>query len=82
MHYNLDKWQSSRWYKGTRYYSIELCQNLFGEWVIRRTWGGKNTRGAGKLKTVVCQNHHHALEVYQKQQHRRTKRGYRQQQNF
>ena len=76
MKYDLENWQSSRWQKGTRYYGIELCQNLFGDWVIRRTWGRNNTVGSGKLLTITCYSREEALEIYQKQQARRTKRGY------
>ena len=79
MQYDLEQWQSSQWHKGTRYYSIELCQNLFGEWVVRRTWGGKNTIGAGKFKTDVCKDHTHAKEVYRKQLLHRILRGYEEQ---
>ena len=76
MEYDLEHWQSSHWSKGTRYYCIELCQNLFGDWVIRRTWGRKNTVGSGKLLTITCYSREEALALYQKQQARRTKRGY------
>ena len=76
IHYDMEQWQSSQWHKGTRYYSIELCQNLFGEWVVRRSWGGKNTLGAGKFKTDVCKDHTHAKEVYRKQLLHRILRGY------
>lgn len=76
MQYQIEQWQSSHWSKGTRYYSIELCQDIFGDWVIRRSWGRNNTVGAGKLKTVVCENREEALEIYQKQRLGRLKRGY------
>ncbi len=76
MQYQIEQWQSCRWSKGTRYYSIELCQDIFGDWVIRRSWGRNNTVGAGKLLTITCYSREEALEVYEKQQARRTKRGY------
>ncbi len=76
MKYDLENWQSSQWSKGNRYYGIELCQNLFGDWVIRRTWGRYNTVGAGKLLTITCYSREEALELYQKQELRRLKRGY------
>ncbi len=81
MEYDLQHWQSSQWSKGTRYYCIELYQNLFGDWVIRRSWGRNNTIGAGKLKTVVFDNREDALELYHKQTLRRLKRGYVQHQS-
>lgn len=37
--YQLEKWQYSSWQKDTRFYSLELCQDIFGNWIIKRTWG-------------------------------------------
>jgi hypothetical protein len=37
--YQLEKWQYSSWEKDTRFYLLELCQDLFGNWIIKRTWG-------------------------------------------
>lgn len=36
------------WYKANRYYRINLCQDLFGDWVIIRAWGSLTSR-AGRV---------------------------------
>ena len=79
MQYQLDKWQHSAWCKDTRYYGLELCQNLFGQWVVKRSWGRQRTIGAGQSCTNICPNYHQALSLYEKQRSRRQKRGYHQQ---
>ena len=78
MYYQLDKWQHSEWNKNTRYYGIDLCQDLFGQWVVKRTWGKDHTIGAGQSRTDICQNYYEALSLYEKQRCRRQKRGYQQ----
>ena len=37
--YQLELWQRSFWKKDTRFYQIELCQDLFGNWIVKNTWG-------------------------------------------
>ena len=34
-------WLASRWERDTRYYELHLRQDLFGDWVLTRVWGGK-----------------------------------------
>jgi hypothetical protein len=76
MHYQLNKWQHSAWKKNTRFYSIDLCQDLWGHWLIMRTWGSNRSRGAGRSTYTVCQNFETACNLYEKQKSRRLKRGY------
>ncbi|MEL6441064.1 MAG: WGR domain-containing protein [Cyanobacteria bacterium J06621_8] len=76
MQYQLKQWQYSSWVKDTRFYSIRLCQNLFGDWVVQRTWGRNMTQGAGQSLTTDCDNYQQGLAIYQQQQARRLKRGY------
>jgi len=47
--YDLARWQSRRWEKGSRYYVAELTQNLFGMWQLVQRWGRKHTRLGGQL---------------------------------
>ncbi len=37
----LNRWRTLNWYKpeNRRYYCAELHQDLFGQWLITRTWG-------------------------------------------
>ena len=77
--YALNQWLCSTWRKGTRYYSIELRQDIFANWIIKRNWGRDQTRGAGQSLTTVCQNYEEALKLFQQQNRHRHKRGYIQQ---
>lgn len=75
--YELDKWLQSKWQRDTRFYTLSLCQNLFGEWVITKTWGSAIYRVFGKSKDLNCQDYQVALLTYYKLQKRREKRGYK-----
>lgn len=39
LNYQLDKYLYSFWQKDTRFYIIELCQDLWGNWLLKKTWG-------------------------------------------
>lgn len=77
MQYQIEHWQSSSWIKETRFYSICLCQDLFGRWIVQRTWGRNQTKGAGQSLTTDCQDYQQGLTIFQQQQARRLQRGYR-----
>jgi len=32
-----------RWYKGNRYYMVEVMQDFFGVWLFKCSWGSINT---------------------------------------
>lgn len=49
--YELDSWCRLRWRKGGRYYEIELQQDLWGDWVLTRAWGGPNDKTGRVLNT-------------------------------
>ncbi len=38
---DLEHWQTQHWYKSEnrRFYRVELHQDLFGNWLLTRTWG-------------------------------------------
>jgi hypothetical protein len=38
--YELNRWQTQRWEKGTRYYICRVEQDLFGTWLMISEWGG------------------------------------------
>ena len=76
MKYQLDKWQYSIWKKDTRFYLLELCQDLFGNWIIKRTWGSNVKRDYGRSNSTVCPDYQTGLLGYKKQLSRRKKRGY------
>jgi hypothetical protein len=74
--YELDKWIQSKWRKDTRFYTLSLCQNVFGVWGITKTWGSAITRGFGKSQDLIGSDYQSGLEIYYKLQQRRKKRGY------
>ena len=76
MHYQLERWQHSVWKKETRSYGLDLCQDLWGNWVVRRTWGSNLNRGTGQSKDILCSDFETALELFHKQEIRRRKRSY------
>ena len=74
--YQLEKLQYSRWQKDTRFYSLELCQDIFGNWIIKRTWGSAVKLDFGRSNSTICPDYQTALLAYEKQLARRQKRGY------
>lgn len=43
---------SQRWLTDTRYYYAQLGQDLLGDWVLTRMWGGRCSRRGGALRSV------------------------------
>ncbi|NJO93141.1 MAG: hypothetical protein HC820_00045 [Hydrococcus sp. RM1_1_31] len=74
--YQLDKRIQSQWQKETRLYTITLCQNLWGVWIVTKTWGSAINRGFGKSRDLFCSDYQSGIELYYKLQQRREKRGY------
>ena len=75
MEYQLDKWKRQDWHKGTRHYSCEMCQDLFGQWVVLRRWG-RVTALQGQSLEQVCERYEEGLHVFEAVKKRRAKRGY------
>ncbi len=74
--YQVEKWQYSSWQKDTRFYLLELCQDLFGNWIIKRTWGSAVKQDFGRSNSTICPDYQTGLLWYEKQASRRQKRGY------
>lgn len=74
--YELDKWLQSNWQRDTRLYVLTLCQDIYGSWIITKTWGSVLTRGFGQSKDLNCSDYQAGLKTYYKLQQRREKRGY------
>ena len=74
--YELDKWLQSKWQRDTRFYTLTLWQNIYGDWIITKTWGSAVTRGFGQSKDLDCPDYQSGLATYYKLQQRRQKRGY------
>ena len=76
MEYQPDKWHYSTWKKNTRLYRIDLCQDIFGNWIVLRTWGSNLSRGAGRSTYTICHDFETAWDLFEKQENRRCQRGY------
>lgn len=73
--YEPDHWRELFWQRGDRYYWCALQQNLFGEWVVLRKWGGRKTGKGGQMETP-CTNPEEGQRLIQDVQKRRQYRGY------
>ena len=77
--YDLARWQSRHWTKGTRIYAATLHQNLFGDWQVQRQWGSKGRRGLapGRSLTLPASSYAEAVALLQATATRRERRGYK-----
>ncbi len=52
---DLEHWQTQHWYKAEnrRYYRAELYQDLFGNWLLTRTWGSAYKLGRQASETLA-----------------------------
>ena len=76
MNYQVENWQRQDWRKQTRYYSCQLCQNLFGEWVIVRRWG-RISALKGQSMEHPCRSYEEGLDLLSQVGKRRSQRGYK-----
>jgi predicted DNA-binding WGR domain protein len=64
-----------RWERGTRYYQVEVSQDLWGQWVLIQRWGRRGTR-LGQTRRVPCDAYADALRLLARIQRRRVQHGY------
>lgn len=74
--YQLEKVRRSVWQKDTRFYTLELCQDIFGNWIVKKTWGSAVKLDFGRSNSIICPDYQTGLLWYDKQNERRQKRGY------
>ena len=43
----------AQWESPSRWYCVELAPDLFGCWVLTRTWGGRGSNRRGSLQELV-----------------------------
>lgn len=75
MEIDAEQWLTYRWQKGNRYYVAELTQDLFGAWILKRTWGSIYTH-RGQSMTLYADNYDHAFKLFRDVEKRRKARGY------
>jgi WGR domain len=73
--YQFERWKSARWQRGDRFYRCEVREDLFGNWVVVRFWGGVNSGKRG-TKETVCQSYAEAEVLFEAVAKRREKRAY------
>jgi predicted DNA-binding WGR domain protein len=73
--YQVDRWQRKDWRKGTRHYSCEVRQNLFGQWLVLRRWGRVSAM-QGQSREQLCDRYEEGLEILKAVEKRRSQRGY------
>jgi WGR domain-containing protein len=68
-------WQRLRWEKGRRYYEVHLHQDLWGQWVLTRCWGGRGSAW-GQVRTRPCASYTEALAQLEQIKKRHVQRHY------
>jgi len=66
------RWENSH---KKRYYCLILAQDLFGDWVITKVWGGIN-KASGRIVHLPCPSYEIAHSTIEKIARTREKRGY------
>ncbi len=75
MNYEMERWIRRDWRKGTRHYSCEVKQDLFGRWLVLRRWGRVSAMQGQRLE-VLCDRYEEGLEIFEAVAKRRAQRGY------
>ena len=75
MNYQVESWRRQDWRKGSRHYSVELQQDLFGQWVVLRRWG-RVTALQGQSMEHSCESYGEGLKILRGIEKRRAQRGY------
>ena len=74
MEYQLDKWKRQDWHNGSKHYSCEVRQNLFGQWVVLRRWGRVSAKQGQSLEHL-CDHYEESLQVFDAVEKRREREG-------
>lgn len=74
--YQPEHWQSRRWQTDSRWYVVELVQDLWGNWQVRRSWGSR-TSARGNEKSLEVVSLDEGAKLIKRAEKRRTQRGYR-----
>jgi hypothetical protein len=72
---HFDQWIKECWTTPSRYYVAEVMQDLWGTWVLKRSWGGLGNR-KGSSKMIAAQDYDHAVLMLTEVAKHREARGY------
>lgn len=75
MNYQMELWRRQDWRRGSRHYSCEVKQNLFGQWIVLRRWG-RVSAFQGQSREIRCEHYEQGLKIFDAVAQRRIKRGY------
>lgn len=75
MQYDTNNWRMERWETDRRFYVAEVRQDLFGNWILIRSWGSLRTQ-RGNSMTVMAQDYCQARQLLEEVAKRRKARGY------
>ena len=74
--YSIYRWKHQCWKRGNgRWYRCELRQDLFGNWLVVRQWGGVSS-GKGGAKETMCKSYAEAEALFAALAKRRERREY------
>ncbi|MBW4635823.1 MAG: WGR domain-containing protein [Iphinoe sp. HA4291-MV1] len=73
--FNICAWKAWRWQTDSRFYTAEIVQDLFGDWVVRLGWGGLHNR-SGNTSSILAASYLEAQDIVEKIRKRRLQRGY------
>ena len=73
--YKSDRWKSAAWRRGTRYYYCQLQQDLFGNWIVCKSWGDVRSK-RGREMIVNCACYDDAVQIFSAVEKRRKYRKY------
>lgn len=68
-------WLTQRWTTDHRYYVAEVVQDLFGVWLVKRSWGSIGTHRGGS-QTQPAADYADAVQLLRQVEKRRKARGY------
>ena len=70
------KWQNWSWMSENRYFLFSFTQNLFGEWITTKKWGGRHTR-IHRSQSELCNDREKAVKTFAEIHKKRISHGYR-----
>ena len=74
--FSVESWHSKRWERGTRYYTVLLHQDLWGQWIVTRVNGSRGSH-LGRIVHTPQLNFAAACESITAIDRRRLARRYR-----
>jgi hypothetical protein len=72
---DFNDWRRACWVTDSRYYVAEVKQDLFGSWVLERSWGSRHSQ-RGSRSTLLAEGYDHALALMAEVAKRRKARKY------